>query len=303
MIAVRFVPIGVLCSLLVLPVAWASGNDNDEQILLSAGDIVVTRQDLQRELLILSEAERARTLATPEKLKDQLGQIYLGKRMIAEAERLGLDQTPLGQARLAAARRQALSETLRDYVQERIERPDFGALAREHYAVRRDEFQLPDLYKAAHILKKVRCDCEREEQRQRIEQLRARLQAGEDFATLAKVESDDTHNAAKGGDLGGWLKRDDLVAPFADAMVKLQPGQVSEVVETQFGLHLIKLLDHQPPRLQSFDEVQPGLEQRLRQTYNQEQLRKKSASYMAGPNAKFDDAALEPFLSPKPDSQ
>lgn len=60
--------------------------------------------------------------------------------------------------------------------------------------------------------------------------------------------------------------RDRLVVPFTDAMAKLEAGQVSEVVETQFGFHLIKLLDHQPPRLQSFEEVQSTLEQRLRQT-------------------------------------
>lgn len=70
--------------------------------------------------------------------------------------------------------------------------------------------------------------------------MRARLQAGEDFATLANTESDDTASAAKGGDLERWLKRTDVVAPFAEALAKLETGQVSDVVETQFGLHLIK---------------------------------------------------------------
>lgn len=294
MTTMRFLLIGILSTLLA--VSMARADNQDQRVLLSAGDLIVTEQDLQQELLLLPATERTQILATPAKLKELLGQIFLGKRMIAEAVRLSLDQTPLAQARLAAARRQALSETLRDYVQKQIEPPDFAALAREHYIVRRDEFQLPERFKAAHILKKVGCDCEREEKRRQIEQLRTRLQAGEDFVTLAKAESDDTRSAAKGGDLGDWVKRDQLVAPFAEALAKLSPGQLSDVVETPFGFHLIKLQDHQPARLQSFEEAQSGLEERLRKTYNQEQLRKQAASYMPGADAKFDDPALEAVL-------
>lgn len=291
MMTVRFSLIGMLFSLLVVS---ASRADNPSQpILLSAGDIVVNSQDLRQELLLLPEPERTQALATPAKLKELLRQIYQSKRMIAEAERLGLDQTPEGQARLATARRHALSEALREYVRERIQPPDFTALAREHYAVRRDEFQLPERFKAAHILKKVSCDCEREDKRRQIEQLRTRLQAGEDFAALAKAESDDTRSAAKGGDLGDWVKRDQLVAPFAEALAKLNPGQVSDVVETPFGFHLIKLQDRQPARLQSFEEVQTGIEQGLRQNYTQEQLQKQAASYLPGADAKYDDDALQ----------
>ena len=112
-----------------------------------------------------------------------------------------------------------------EHIQEQIEQPDFAALAREDYAVRRDEFQSPEQFKAAHILKKVSCDCERDPQRQRIEQVLARLKAGEDFATLAKAESEDVGSAARGGDLGDWVKREEVAAPFADAMAKLDIGQ------------------------------------------------------------------------------
>lgn len=290
MTTMRFLLIGMLFVLLAMSVARA--DNQDQRVLLSAGDLIVTEQDLQQELLLLPETERTQILATPAKLKELLGQIFLGKRMIAEAERLSLDQTPLAQARLAVARRRALSETLRDYVQKQIEPPDFVALAREHYAIDRDEFRLPERFKAAHILKKVNCDCEREPQRQRIEQTLARLKAGEDFAVLAKAESEDTSSAEKGGELGGWIKRDDLVTPFADALAKLDTGQLSGVVETQFGFHIIKLLDHQPARLQSFEEVKQSLEQRLRQTYTQEQLRKQVESYRPGSDAKYNEPAL-----------
>lgn len=290
MTTVHLLLIGMLCSLLAVSVGRA--DDADQRILLSAGNIMVTGQDLQQELLLLPEAERTRTLAAPDQLKKLLNQIYQGKRMIAEAERLGLDQTPLGQARLAAARRQALSEALREYVRQQVEPSDFTALAREHYAAHRDEFQLPERFKAAHILKKARCDCERDEQRRRIESLRDRLQAGEDFTALAKAESEDTGSAEKGGDLGDWFEGKKMVAPFAEALVKLNSGQLSDVVETQFGFHLIKLLDRQPARLQSFEEVQPSLVQQLRKTYVQEQLRKKAESYLPGADAKYDDSAL-----------
>ncbi len=294
MTTVRFFMIGILFSLLAAPSAWAAGED--QRILLSAEGIVVTGQDLQQELLLLTGSERMEALATPDRLKNLLRQIYLGKRLVAEAERLGLDRTPLTQARLMAVQRRTLSEAVREQAEKQIEPPDITALAREHYATRRDEFQLPDRYRVAHILKKVSCDCERDPQRQRIEQLQARIKAGEDFAALAKVESEDTASAAQGGELEGWLRREQLVAPFADALLALEPGQVSGEVKTQYGFHLIKLLGREPARPQSFEEVQAGLEERLRQTYNQERLRKQATSYMPGADAKFDESAVQAVL-------
>ena len=284
----------IFFSLLAAAPAWSE--EADRQILLSAGEIAVTAQDLQQQLLLLSEAERARVLAEPNSIKGFLRRIYQSKRMTAEAERLKLDDDPLVQVQLASQRQQILAAALREHTRKQIQSPDFAVLAREHYAARRDEFQLPDQFKAAHILKKVQCDCDREKQRQAIEQLRIRLQAGEDFAALAKAESDDAGSAAKGGDLERWLKREDLVAPFADALAQLEPGQLSGVVETQFGFHLIKKLDGQPARLQSFDEVRESLEQRLRQSYVQDQLVERSADYLPPADAKFNESALEALL-------
>ncbi len=285
---------GILCALLALlamPVSRA-----EEPVLLSSGGISVTKLDLQQAMTLLTEAEQAQVLANPDHLKGFLRQIYLDKRMTAEAERLGLDQTPQVRVRLAAERRRVLAEALRQHTQEQIRSPDFAALAREQYAVRRDEFQLPEQFRVAHILKKAGCDCERGPQRQRLEALRGRILAGEDFATLAKTESDDAGSATQGGDLGRWVKRDELIKPFADALAILEPGQASDVVETKFGLHLIKKLDYQPARPQTFEEVQPALEQRLRQTYVQDQLQQRLLGYLPGADAKFDEPTLDALL-------
>ncbi len=73
-------------------------------------------------------------------------------------------------------------------------------------------------------------------------QVLARLQAGEDFAKVAQEVSLDTGSAANGGDLG-WFGRGMMVAPFETASFSLEVGQVSEPVQTQYGFHIIELLE------------------------------------------------------------
>lgn len=90
-------------------------------------------------------------------------------------------------------------------------------------------------------------------------QVLTRLRAGEDFAKLAQELSLDQGSAANGGDLD-WFGRGKMVAPFEEAVFALEPGQVSEPVETQFGFHIIQLLEKDtrpdPQAFQAwFDEI------------------------------------------------
>lgn len=287
---------GLLLWLFTVTLSWAD-ETSEQQVLLNAGDVSVTLRDLRQQLLLMPESEQSRVLSSPNSLKDFLRRIYQNKHMTLAAERLKLDEDPVIKARLVAERQRLLAEALREHTRKQIQSPDFAALAREHYAARREEFQLPEQYKAAHIMKKVPCDCERDKQRQATEQLRIRLQNGEDFAALARTESDDAGSAAKGGDLQRWLKREELVPPFVEALAKLEPGQLSEVVETQFGFHLIKKLDYQAARLQSFDEVKANLESTLREKFINDQLVGQGASYLPPVDVKFSEPALDALLT------
>jgi peptidyl-prolyl cis-trans isomerase SurA len=78
--------------------------------------------------------------------------------------------------------------------------------------------------------------------RQRLLDIKKRVEAGEDFAKLAKEFSEDVGSAQNGGDLG-FAKRGMMVAPFEGAALKLKPNEMSDVVESDFGLHLIQLLE------------------------------------------------------------
>ncbi len=94
---------------------------------------------------------------------------------------------------------------------------------------------------ARHILIKTSKVVSDEDARQRLTQLKQRLDHGEDFAELAKTHSEDS-TAPLGGDLG-WLSPGETVPAFEQAMERLQPGQVSEPIQSQFGWHLIEVLD------------------------------------------------------------
>ena len=93
-----------------------------------------------------------------------------------------------------------------------------------------------------HILLKADALHTDEENRIRIEQLEQRIRGGDDFAALARSNSQDTLSAARGGDLG-WVSPGELVPPFEEAMDALSPGEVSIPVKTRFGWHLIQVMD------------------------------------------------------------
>ena len=96
--------------------------------------------------------------------------------------------------------------------------------------------------KARHILIKTNELIDDAEAKRRLLSLKQRISDGDDFGTLARSNSDDKGSALKGGDLG-WVSPGALVPPFEAAMNDLAIGKISEPVQTQFGWHLIQVLD------------------------------------------------------------
>ena len=96
--------------------------------------------------------------------------------------------------------------------------------------------------RARHILIRTNDLTSDEQARELLLQLRERAAKGEDFAELARTYSDDKASAVDGGDLG-WVEKGKMVPEFEKAMLALQPGQYSDAVKTQFGWHLIEVVD------------------------------------------------------------
>ncbi len=92
-----------------------------------------------------------------------------------------------------------------------------------------------------HILIKTNEVVDDAEAKRRLNILKRRIESGEDFAALAQAFSDDPASAVKGGDLG-WITADAVVPAFAQAMNRLEPGEISDPVQTPFGWHIIQVL-------------------------------------------------------------
>jgi peptidyl-prolyl cis-trans isomerase C len=137
-------------------------------------------------------------------------------------------------------------------------------------------YKIPEQVRASHILitpeKGPGIDPEAADvaAKEKAEQLLEQIKAGADFAQLAK-ENSDCPSASKGGDLG-LKRREAWVKPFSDAAFALQPGQVSDVVKTQYGYHIIKVTDRREPSEIPFDNVKENIIQTLK-TQKEAELR------------------------------
>lgn len=138
---------------------------------------------------------------------------------------------------------------------------------RKYYEENKAEFSTPELRKAAHILIAVDAkasDAEKQAAKARAEQILQQVKdAPAQFAQLARKYSQDPGSAENGGDLG-MFGRGMMVKPFDDAAFKLFVGEVSGLVQTDFGFHIIKLLAVKGGKAQALNEVKSTIAQKLR---------------------------------------
>lgn len=155
---------------------------------------------------------------------------------------------------------------------------------RKAYEARRSEFDRPEEVRARHILIRVPRNADakaREAARKKIEAIRKRILAGADFATVAKEVSEDPQTREKGGDLG-FFSRKDMVPAFDQAAFNLAPGKVSDVVETQYGFHLIQVEKKRPALVVPFEEAREKVARQLLEQDAARDEARKEAEALAG---------------------
>jgi peptidyl-prolyl cis-trans isomerase D len=127
---------------------------------------------------------------------------------------------------------------------------------RAYYNAHIDEYKVENRVHVEHILFKTvgKTDAEVAEIRQKAEDVLKKAKSGANFEDLAKKYSEDDGTKPKGGDLG-WIVEGQTVPEFQKAAFTLPKGSISDLVKTQYGFHIIKVLDHETAHTKSFDEV------------------------------------------------
>lgn len=151
----------------------------------------------------------------------------------------------------------------------------------EYYELHLDEFSHPEEVRLRHILLKLEPGFKEEvfeEKKRALQEILEKVRKGEDFAALARAHSEDA-TAIRGGDLG-YVKRGELVPEVESAAFALKPGEVSDIVSSPFGLHILKAEDVRAARQDALDEVKERIREGIAREKARQLARRKAEEFL-----------------------
>jgi peptidyl-prolyl cis-trans isomerase C len=241
---------------------------------LDAGFYKQILDGLVAQTLLLQDAKKQGIAVTDQDIQPQLDQI---RKQFPDAATF---QKALGGQGMTEA---SLKDNLRQeaLIQKYLTARVFSTVtvsdeaARQFYEQNKAQMQRPERAHVRHILVAVQPTAsagDKQKAKAKAEDLLKRAQGGEDFGKLAAESSDDAGTKVRGGDLS-WIQRGQMVPPFDQAGFALtKPNELSPVVETQFGYHIIQLLERQPASAVPFEEAKGRITQMLKQKQAGEKL-------------------------------
>ncbi len=255
----------VFLSAVVLAVALTlAANGEEAPVLAKVGDKKITMADLKRIITYYDPNQQKLIEQNPQYKASLLKRLVQSIVISKIARDNGLDKDSDVKMRLDVITDEFLAaEYLKRNILPKVSISEEDIL--QYYKAHQDEFRTPETVSARHILIRVNQSAseeEKKEARKKAEDILKRIKAGEDFATLASEFSDDPGSKTKGGDLG-YFQRGRMVKPFEDAAFALTPGSVSDIVETQFGFHIIKVEDKKEAVLEPYEKVKDKVKDKL----------------------------------------
>ena len=262
----KFVTRASVCALVVITTAVAAMAA--AQVLAEVGGDRISREEFLATIAALrreNDLQLTLKTLTREGHREILDDL-IEKRLYAAAARAdGLHKQPDVQRAIEQAANEILAHRYLDARITNAAVPE--AELRAFYDQNRTQLVTPARVKARHIVVKTRAEAQ---------SVRERLAGGADFATVAAEVSLEASTRDKGGDLG-WVPRGVMTQPFEDAIFALAAGQISEPIETPYGVHVVKIDEVQEPALPAFELVRDDIRIRILQQ-RRDQLKKQLAA-------------------------
>jgi peptidyl-prolyl cis-trans isomerase D len=232
--------------------------------------MTVSDVEVEREFTQQNEKVKLQVVAiTADRFRDQV--------TVTDAEVAAYFETHQEDYRVDEQRTVKLLLLDRDLAQSTIEL--LPADLQRYYNDNVSQYQTPETIRASHILLNT-ADKDEAAVRTQAEDLLAQLEAGADFAMLATTHSEDPGTAINGGDLD-YFGRGRMVPEFETAAFALEVGQTSGIVQTQYGFHIIRVVDKKPAITQPFDDVRPQIEDVLKRQRADQQIAASAAEFAA----------------------
>ena len=231
------------------------------QVLAEVNGATITTGDFTRELKNLPEYLKAMA-ETAQGRKEMLDTMVIRELVLQQAAKDGVDKGADIEEKMQDIKKRLIVEA---FLKKKVEAESQVADAdlKKFYDQNQDKFKTGEQIKASHILVKNEKDAK---------DILAKLKAGGNFEELAKKSSVDS-SAAKGGDLG-WFGKGTMVPAFEKAAMGLKEGQLSDVVKSDFGFHIIKLTGKRGAGVRPFDEVKDQIKAAILPSKQQEIFQK-----------------------------
>lgn len=227
------------------------------QVVAEVNGVAITTEDFRKELELLPPYLK-QMAETADGRKEMLDSMVVRELVLQDAQKQGVDKSPEVAARMEDMKKRVVVEAyLKKKVEEGANITD--ADLQKFYDQNKDKFKTGDQVKASHILVKT----EKEAQ-----DVLAQLKGGAKFEDLAKKYSVDPAGQ-KGGDLG-WFGKDAMIPEFEKVVFAMKEGDISGVVKTKFGFHVIKLTGKRSAGVLPFAEVKEQLKANLMPQKQQE---------------------------------
>ncbi len=231
------------------------------KVLAEVNSGSITTGDFDRELKNLPEYLKAMA-ETPQGRKEMLDTMVIRELILQQASKDGLDKGADIEEKLQDLRKRLIVESFlkkKVEVESKVSDEDM----KKFYEQNKEKFKSSEQIKASHILVKTEKEAK---------DIAAQIKAGGNFEELAKKHSTDS-SATKGGDLG-WFGKGSMVPAFEKAALALKDGQVSDIVKSDFGYHIIKLTGKRPAGLRPLEEVKEQIKAAIMPTKQQEIFQK-----------------------------